>query len=138
MVTGAEAADTACKIARKWGVKRKGIAPDDVLILGCSDNYHGLTSGIWPIMNPGAQAGEFLRVFPFFAGLCHLTALEYALTSKTTTNCNPRTGELLRYGHVEDFEAVLNDTHDRVAAIILECIHGQLPLVLPGSSLRLL
>jgi ornithine--oxo-acid transaminase len=58
MVTGAEAADSACKIARKWGITRKGIPPEDVLVLDCSDNYHGLTSGIWPIMNPCGQHGE--------------------------------------------------------------------------------
>ena len=58
MCTGAEAADTACKIARKWGITYKKIAPEDVLILGTSDNYHGLTSGIWPIMNPLDQSGK--------------------------------------------------------------------------------
>lgn len=59
MVSGAEAADTACKIARKWGIMRKGIAAEDVVVLGTSDNYHGLTSGIWPIMNPSSQSGKF-------------------------------------------------------------------------------
>lgn len=57
MVSGAEAADTACKIARKWGIVHKGIDPEEVLVLGTSDNYHGLTSGIWPIMTPGSQEG---------------------------------------------------------------------------------
>lgn len=64
MVSGAEAADTACKIARKWGITYKGIAPEEVLVIGCSDNYHGLTSGIWPIMNPGSQSREFSPFFP--------------------------------------------------------------------------
>lgn len=59
MVSGAEAADTACKIARKWGITHKKIPAEEVIVLGTSDNYHGLTSGIWPIMNPGAQAGEY-------------------------------------------------------------------------------
>lgn len=57
MCTGAEAADTACKFARKWGIRVKGIEPEQVLVLGTSDNYHGLTSGIWPIMDKAAQRG---------------------------------------------------------------------------------
>ncbi|KAG6989217.1 Ornithine aminotransferase [Fusarium oxysporum f. sp. conglutinans] len=61
MTSGAEAADSAVKIARKWGIARKDISPMDVVVLGCSENYHGLTSGIWPIMNPGCgQEGMFV------------------------------------------------------------------------------
>lgn len=58
MVTGAEAADAACKFARKWGIKKKGIAPEEVMILGVSHNYHGVISGVWPIMEPYAQRGQ--------------------------------------------------------------------------------
>lgn len=57
MVTGAEAADAACKFARKWAIKKKGVAPEEALILGTSNNYHGVTSGIWTIMAPYAQRG---------------------------------------------------------------------------------
>jgi ornithine--oxo-acid transaminase len=32
MVTGAEAADTACKVARKWGTTIKKIRPDEILV----------------------------------------------------------------------------------------------------------
>jgi len=51
LVTGTEAADSAIKIARKWGIARKGIRADEIIVLGCSENYHGLASGIWPIMD---------------------------------------------------------------------------------------
>ncbi|KAH8743155.1 pyridoxal phosphate-dependent transferase [Diaporthe sp. PMI_573] len=108
MVTGAEAADAACKFARKWAIKTKGVAPEDALVLGCSDNYHGVTAGIWSIMEPYAQR-------------------DYGVVSKNLTNLNPRTGRVLRYGHVEDFEEVLEEFHGRVAGIIMECIHGHLP-----------
>lgn len=60
MTSGAEAADAAVKIARKWGILVKGIPASDVLVLGCSENYHGLSSGIWPIMTPGCgQEGKW-------------------------------------------------------------------------------
>lgn len=72
MVSGAEGADAAVKIARKWGISRKGIAPSDLLILGCSENYHGLSSGIWPLMTPGCgQQGSsiLLSNYLFFSKL---------------------------------------------------------------------
>jgi ornithine--oxo-acid transaminase len=60
MVSGTEGADAAVKFARKWGIKRKGIPPRDVLVLGVSDNYHGVGSGIWPIMNDmGQSSGRY-------------------------------------------------------------------------------
>lgn len=63
MVSGAEAADSVCKIARKWGITRKRISPAEVLILGSSENYHGLTTGIWPLMDASNQAGELTKTF---------------------------------------------------------------------------
>lgn len=60
-VTGSEAVDTACKIARKWGIQRKNIPADKCLILGTGDNYHGLTSGVWGLMEPSPKrTGEFV------------------------------------------------------------------------------
>lgn len=41
MVTGAEAADAAVKIARKWGIERKGISISELHVLRCSEKYHG-------------------------------------------------------------------------------------------------
>lgn len=54
MTSGSEATDTACKLARGWGVDIKKIDPKDVLVLGTSDNYHGTLSGVWPLMEPEA------------------------------------------------------------------------------------
>jgi ornithine--oxo-acid transaminase len=55
MVSGTEGADGAVKFARKWGIKIKGIDPRKALVLGAADNYHGMGSGIWPIMNDMGQ-----------------------------------------------------------------------------------
>ncbi|KAM0089094.1 hypothetical protein ACP6JD_007570 [Aspergillus fumigatus] len=107
MVSGTEGADAAVKFARKWGIKRKGIPPRDVLVLGVSDNYHGVGSGIWPIMNDMGQASD------------------YGIINENLRNTNPTTGELLKYGCLEDVEQVLAGNHGRVAAIIMECIHGK-------------
>jgi len=43
MNTGAEAVETAIKIARKWAYKVKGVAPGEALVFGAADNFHGRT-----------------------------------------------------------------------------------------------
>ncbi|MCZ6508277.1 MAG: aminotransferase class III-fold pyridoxal phosphate-dependent enzyme, partial [Acidobacteria bacterium] len=46
MNTGAEAVETAIKVARKWAYKVKGVAEDEAEILVFSDNFHGRTTTI--------------------------------------------------------------------------------------------
>jgi ornithine--oxo-acid transaminase len=43
MNTGAEAVETAIKIARKWAYKVKGVTPGKALIFSAADNFHGRT-----------------------------------------------------------------------------------------------
>jgi ornithine--oxo-acid transaminase len=43
MNTGAEAVETAIKIARKWAYKVKGVAPGRALVFSAADNFHGRT-----------------------------------------------------------------------------------------------
>jgi acetylornithine/succinyldiaminopimelate/putrescine aminotransferase len=43
MTSGAEAADSAVKIARKWGYMTKKIPEGECHILTASKNYHGAT-----------------------------------------------------------------------------------------------
>ncbi|SDY17003.1 ornithine--oxo-acid transaminase [Hymenobacter psychrophilus] len=46
MNSGAEAVETALKLARKWGYQEKGIAPNQARILVAEHNFHGRTTGI--------------------------------------------------------------------------------------------
>jgi ornithine--oxo-acid transaminase len=46
MNTGAEAVETAIKLARKWGYRRKGVADDQARIVVCRNNFHGRTTTI--------------------------------------------------------------------------------------------
>lgn len=46
MNTGAEAVETAIKLARKWGYMRKGIPEGKALVLSAADNFHGRTLGV--------------------------------------------------------------------------------------------
>ena len=46
MNSGAEAVETAIKIARKWGYEKKGVAPEKAQIIVCENNFHGRTVNI--------------------------------------------------------------------------------------------
>ena len=43
MNTGAEAVETAIKVARKWAYKVKGVEKDKAIVLSAADNFHGRT-----------------------------------------------------------------------------------------------
>ena len=46
MNTGAEAVETAIKIARKWGYEKKGVQQNQGVIVVCEGNFHGRTTTI--------------------------------------------------------------------------------------------
>ncbi|MEJ8757727.1 ornithine--oxo-acid transaminase [Pontibacter sp. H259] len=46
MNSGAEAVETAIKLARKWGYTKKGLAPNSAEIIVVDHNFHGRTTGI--------------------------------------------------------------------------------------------
>ncbi|HSZ26496.1 MAG TPA: ornithine--oxo-acid transaminase [Cytophagaceae bacterium] len=46
MNSGAEANETAIKLARKWGYTKKGIPADQAIIVAVERNFHGRTMGI--------------------------------------------------------------------------------------------
>jgi hypothetical protein len=58
-----------------------------------------------------------------------LPPIEYGLDSSLQTNVNPTTGKIMRYGNVQDMEECLAEHHERVAAVIMECLHGALKSV---------
>lgn len=43
MNSGAEAVETALKLARRWGYDKKGVPPDQARIIVCENNFHGRT-----------------------------------------------------------------------------------------------
>lgn len=46
MNTGAEAVETAIKVARRWGYEKKGVADNQAEIIVCEGNFHGRTTTI--------------------------------------------------------------------------------------------
>lgn len=53
MNTGAEAVETAVKIARKWGYKSKGIPENEALVFSVQENFHGRTVSMMLCINRG-------------------------------------------------------------------------------------
>ena len=85
MNTGAEAVETALKIARKWAYEVKGIAENEAQIIVCENNFHGRTTTIISFSNDPVARKNF---GPFTNGFIkieynNLQALEEALESDT-------------------------------------------------------
>ncbi len=85
MNTGAEAVETALKIARKWAYEVKGIAENEAQIIVCENNFHGRTTTIISFSNDPVARKNF---GPFTNGFIkieynNLQALKETLESDT-------------------------------------------------------
>ena len=65
MNSGAEAVETALKLARKWGYQVKGVPADQAEIIVCANNFHGRTVTIVGFSSDPASRDGF---GPFTAG----------------------------------------------------------------------
>lgn len=85
MNTGAEAVETAIKIARKYGYEKRGIEKNKAEIIACRDNFHGRTTTIVGFStDPDANTG----FGPYGSGFTCIEyddpeALEKAITKNT-------------------------------------------------------
>ena len=59
MNTGAEAVETAIKIARKWGYEKKKISNSKAKIIVCRNNFHGRTITVISASNDPDARGNF-------------------------------------------------------------------------------
>lgn len=81
MNTGAEAVETAIKIARKWGYEKKGVAENQAQIIVCEQNFHGRTTTIVSFSSDPDANTNFGPFTPGFIKVPYndLAALEEAL-----------------------------------------------------------
>ena len=84
MNTGAEAVETAIKIARKWGYEIKGVPENDAVIVVCEGNFHGRTTTIVSFSNDPDARKNFGPFTPGFVSIPYddVNALEFALQNK--------------------------------------------------------
>ncbi|CDO57480.1 hypothetical protein DV495_004146 [Geotrichum candidum] len=116
MNTGAEAVETAIKLARKWGYVKKGIPEGEAIVLSATENFHGRTLAIVSMStDPEAKEnyGPYLEnVGPFIPG----------------------TNKPLRYNNIEDLEEAFNNAGDKIAAFLVEPIQGEAGIVVPADD----
>lgn len=85
MNTGAEAVETAIKLARKWGYLVKKIPDDKAEIIVCANNFHGRTTTIVSFSTEEQYRKDFGPLTPGFkvVEFGNADALEKAITPNT-------------------------------------------------------
>ena len=85
MNTGAEAVETALKIARAWGYRVKGVTPNSAKIIVARENFHGRTLGIVSFSSDDTARNDFGPFLPGFIAVPYgdAAALEEAIDENT-------------------------------------------------------
>jgi ornithine--oxo-acid transaminase len=85
MNSGAEAVETAIKLARKWGYTVKGVPADQAEIIVCAGNFHGRTTTIISFSTEPQYREAFGPFTPGFTVIPYgdAAALEAAITPHT-------------------------------------------------------
>ena len=83
--TGAEAVETAIKLARKWGYRVKGVPHDQAEIVACRNNFHGRTTTLVGFSSESQYRDDYGPYAPGFSlvEFGDLEALRAALTPHT-------------------------------------------------------
>jgi ornithine--oxo-acid transaminase len=105
MNTGAEAVETAIKVARKWGYVTRGVAHDEAVIVVFDGNFHGRTTTIVSFSSDPDARADFGPYTPGFVSVPYgdMSALRDVFTA---------------YGH-------------RVVGVLIEPIQGEAGVVVP-------
>ncbi|MFT4754867.1 MAG: ornithine--oxo-acid transaminase [Salibacteraceae bacterium] len=106
MNTGAEAVETALKIARKWGYEKKGIAKNQAKIIVCENNFHGRTTTIISFSNDEDARQNF---GPFTTGFVSIP-----------------------YDDIDALREALKDSN--VVGFLVEPIQGEAGVYVPGDG----
>ncbi len=85
MNTGAEAVETALKLARKWGYRVKGVPAGQAHIVVAAGNFHGRTTTVCSFSTDDDCRGDYGPFTPGFTTIPYgdARALEAALTPNT-------------------------------------------------------
>ncbi|KAF1354875.1 ornithine aminotransferase [Delphinella strobiligena] len=116
MNTGAEAVETAVKIARKWGYKVKGIPENKALVFSVQENFHGRTFAAITMSTDPESRDNYGPYLPGIGSVC------------------PSTGDPIRYNNASDLEKALEAHGKETAAFLVEPIQGEAGIVVPDES----
>jgi ornithine--oxo-acid transaminase len=106
MNSGAEANETAIKLARKWGYTRKGIPNDKAVIVAVNQNFHGRTT---TIISASTESSARSGFGPFMPGF-----------------------EVVAYDNIEVLETAL--ANPNVCALWIEPIQGEAGVYVPTDG----
>ena len=106
MNTGAEAVETALKLARKWGYEKKGVPQNQAKIIVCENNFHGRTTTIISFSNDPDARQNF---GPFTTGFVRIP-----------------------YDDIDALREALNDSN--VVGFLVEPIQGEAGVYVPGDG----
>ena len=108
MNSGAEAVETAVKLARKWSYEVKGIAENQAKIIVCENNFHGRTTTIVSFSNdPDANQ----NYGPFTPGFVKIP-----------------------YNDLVALEEILKSDANNIAAFLAEPIQGEAGVYVPDEG----
>ncbi|MCJ1347227.1 ornithine aminotransferase [Peltigera leucophlebia] len=116
MNTGAEAVETAIKIARKWGYKVKGIPHNEALVFSVTENFHGRTFAAISLSTDPESRDNYGPYLPNIGSIC------------------PKTGKPIPFGDVAALRSVLEAHGDKTAAFLVEPIQGEAGIVVPDEA----
>ncbi|KAI1096544.1 ornithine aminotransferase [Rostrohypoxylon terebratum] len=116
MNTGAEAVETAIKIARKWAYKVKKVPEGKALVFGANENFHGRTMIAVTLSTDPESKDNYGPYIPNIGAV------------------SPSTGKPIRYNNVADLEDVLEAHGKETAAFIVEPIQGEAGVVVPDED----
>ena len=108
MNTGAEGVETALKLARRWGVAKKGIENDKVKIICCEGNFHGRTVTVITMSDDPSSYADYGPLTPGFIRI--------------------------PYNDPKALEDALNKYGKEVAAFIAEPIQGEAGVFVPDDG----
>ncbi|KAI0651136.1 ornithine-oxo-acid aminotransferase [Trametes meyenii] len=118
MNTGAEAVETALKLARKWAYEKKGVADGQAIIFSAAGNFHGRTLGVISMStDPESRSG--------FGPYLRAVGPEYEDNGEVKT---------IRYGEISDLERALELHGKNTAAFLVEPIQGEAGIVVPPKG----
>lgn len=89
MNSGAEAVETAIKLARKWAYQVKGIPPNQAEIIACEGNFHGRTVTMISFSSEASYRNDFGPFTPGFK------VVPYGNTKAISKSINPNTAAVL-------------------------------------------
>jgi ornithine--oxo-acid transaminase len=105
MNTGAEAVESAIKVARAWGYRVKGVAPGRAKIIVADGNFHGRTTTIISFSDDPDARADFGPYTPGFVSV--------------------------PYGDVAAIAAAIDDD---TVAVLLEPIQGEAGIIIPPDE----